>query len=220
MPRNSPPNATKSVFLHSRVNSPRLQNEKQWIAHAGTDSEAFGKLYDAYYPKIYGYCYRITGDYTLAADITAETFLKAFQHIGAFRWRGISISSWFFRIATNELNQYFRKRSYSPELLTDLSAGDQAAWANRHALSHENNDIITQIDKYQEFQHIRNLLLTLPQKYREPITLRFFEELSIREVAAILDKKEGTVKSLLSRGLDKLKKMLEDPATNNGSESL
>lgn len=188
--------------------------------HAEADSEAFGKLYDVYHPKIYGYCYRITGDHTQAADITAETFLKAFQHIGSFRWRGISISSWFFRIATNELNQYFRKRSYSPELLTDLSSGDQVAWANRHALSGESNDIVQHIDKYQEFEHIRKLLLALPKKYREPIALRFFEELSIREVAAILGKKEGTVKSLLSRGLGKLKKMLEDPATNNGSRSL
>ena len=197
-----------------------MQNEKHLIKLAATNPRVFGELYDVYYPRIYGYCFRITADHALAADITAETFLKAFQHIGAFRWRGISISSWFFRIATNELNQYFRKRTYSPELLIDLSGYDPASWDNRHALGHESNETIQKIDAYQEFEHIRNLLLALPAKYRQPIALRFFEELSIKEVAAILGKKEGTVKSLLSRGLDKLKKMLEDPATNNGSETL
>lgn len=197
-----------------------MQNEKYLIKLAASNPKVFGELYDAYYPRIYGYCFRITGDHALAADIAAETFLKAFQHIGTFRWRGISISSWFFRIATNELNQYFRKKIYSPELLTDLSGYDRASWGNRHALGHESNETIAKIDEYQEFEHIRNLLLTLPAKYRQPIALRFFEELSIKEVAAILGKKEGTVKSLVSRGLDKLKKMLENPATNNGGRSL
>jgi RNA polymerase sigma-70 factor (ECF subfamily) len=57
--------------------------------------------------------------------------------------------------------------------------------------------------------------LTLPDKYRQVIALRYFEELSIREIADILHKKEGTIKSLLSRGLEKLKKMIDDLATKD-----
>ena len=191
-----------------------MQNEKYLIWRARTDPKVFGELYDAHYPRIFGYLCRITGDHALAADITAETFLKAFQHIGSFRWRGLSISSWFFRIATNELNQYYRKRSYSPELLTDLAGYDPAAWPNRRSLGHESNEIIEHMEQFQEFEHIRRLLDNLPPKYRQVIALRFFEELSIREISAVLGKKEGTVKSLLSRGLEKLKKMMQTPATN------
>ena len=191
-----------------------MQSEKELIRLAKINPQVFGELYDAHYPRIFGYVYRLTGDHALAGDIAAETFLKAFVRIGTFQWRGISISSWFFRIATNEVNQYFRKRTYLPERLADLSTYDAAAWADRHALNHESNETTRRIDEYQEFEHLRRLLLALPEKYRQVIALRFFEELSIREIGEILGKKEGTVKSLLSRGLGKLKKMMTDGATN------
>ena len=197
-----------------------MLSEKELIRLAKTNPRVFGELYDAHYPRVFGYLYRITGDHALADDIAAETFLKAFVHIGTFRWRGISISSWFFRIAVNELNQYFRKKNYSPERLTDLLACDGANalesvdWPNRHALRHESNEITRRIDEHEEFEHIRRLLNTLPAKYRQVIALRFFEELPIRDISEILGKKEGTVKSLLSRGLGKLKKMLTGTATD------
>lgn len=69
------------------------------------------------------------------------------------------------------------------------------------------------MDQLEEFSRVRSLLQTLPPVYQQVIALRYFEELSIREIAQILRKKEGTVKSLLSRGLDKLKKMLTSAAT-------
>ena len=191
-----------------------MRSEKELIGLAKVNPQVFGELYDAHYPRIFGYIYRITGDHALAGDIAAETFLKAFVRIGSFRWRGISISSWFFRIATNELNQYFRKKNYSPERLYDLSGVDAVAWARRHSIADESNDTVRRIDECEEFEHVRRLLLTLPEKYRQVISLRFFEELSIREIGEILGKKEGTVKSLLSRGLERLKKMLTAPATD------
>jgi len=190
-----------------------LPSEKELIRLAKTNPKVFGELYDAHYPRVFGYIYRITGDHALAGDIAAETFLKAFVRIGTFRWRGISISSWFFRIAVNELNQYYRKKNYSPERLTDLQSfganGEGGVdWPNRHALRHESNDITRRIDEHQEFEHIRKVLSTLPSKYRQVIAFRFFEEMSIRDIGEILGKKEGTVKSLLSRGLAKLKARL------------
>jgi RNA polymerase sigma-70 factor (ECF subfamily) len=194
-----------------------LRSEKHLIQQARSNPRAFGDLYDAYYPKIFGYIYRITGDYALTGDITSETFLKAWIGIGSFKWKGISISSWFFRIAVNELNQYFRRQRYTPRRLTDLGIFDTPAWDNRHALSGESNDITKRIDRSEEFEGIRRLLQTLPAIYQQVIALRYFEELSVRDIAAILNKKEGTVKSLLSRGLDKLKKMIDDPATKGAS---
>jgi RNA polymerase sigma-70 factor (ECF subfamily) len=188
-----------------------LLSEKELIRLAKTNPRVFGELYDAHYPRIFGYIYRLTGDYALAGDIAAETFLKAFVRIGTFRWRGISISSWFFRIAINELKQYYRKKNYSPERFSDLQSLDGANgidgadWPNRHALRHESNAITKSIDDHEEFERLRKQLNTLSGKYQQVIALRFFEELSIREISEILGKKEGTVKSLLSRGLAKLK---------------
>src|SRR6185437_16420308 len=155
-------------------------NEKQLIEWARVNPRAFGELYDVYYPKIFGYIYRITGDHALAGDIASETFLKAWIAIGSFKWKGISISSWFFRIATNELNQYFRRKRYIPRSMTDLNIFDEAAWADRHAPCDDAGDITRQIDKNEEFEAIRRLLQTLPAKYQQVIALRYFEELSIR----------------------------------------
>lgn len=191
-------------------------NEKELIEWVRSKPEAFGELYDMYYPKIFGYLYRITGDYALTADITSETFLKAYINIGSFKWKGISISSWFFRIATNELNQYFRRKRYIPRSMTDLNIFDEAAWADRHAPCDDAGDINLHIDKTEEFEGILRLIQTLPAMYQQVIALRYFEELSIREIAEILHKKEGTVKSLLSRGLEKLKKMMDEAATKSG----
>ena len=61
------------------------------------------------------------------------------------------------------------------------------------------------LEKHQDFIKINDLIKKLDLKYQEVITLKYFEQKSIKEIAIILNKKEGTVKSLLSRGVDKLK---------------
>lgn len=188
-----------------------MNSEKALIERAKHYPEAFGQLYDQYYPRILGYIYRATGDYTLACDIAAETFLKAWIGIGSFRWRGISISSWFFRIAANELNQHYRKKKYMPFHLIDLSIFDSGS----EDPTPRGNEMTDRFEFLDEFRFVREQLQKLPVKYRQVITLRFFEELSISEIGEILHKKTGTVKSLLSRGLDKLKIRMRDSATND-----
>jgi RNA polymerase sigma-70 factor (ECF subfamily) len=66
------------------------------------------------------------------------------------------------------------------------------------------------LDDAIEFSEIQKRLSNLDVKYQEVIALRFFEEKSLREIAAILNKKDGTIKSLLSRGLKKLKIAIEN----------
>src|SRR5665647_1408579 len=72
--------------------------------------EAFSELFKLYYQPIFGYIIRRTGDFDDAADIAADTFLKAFRHIHNFRYSGISVKVWLYRIATNEINLYFRNK--------------------------------------------------------------------------------------------------------------
>lgn len=178
-----------------------MNSGKDLIDRAKYCPEVFGELYDRYYPRILGYIYRATGNYPLACDIISETFLRAWINIGSFRWQGISISSWFFRIAANELNQHYRKRKYIPFNLTNLAISELAT---QHT-GRTTNEIISRMERLEEYKFVREQLQTLPAKFRQVITLRFFEELSISEISDILHKKTGTVKSLVSRGLDKLK---------------
>jgi RNA polymerase sigma-70 factor (ECF subfamily) len=156
------------------------------------------------------------GQYELSRDIAAETFLKAFQKIGLFEWRNIPLSAWLFRIATNEINLYFRKTKYTPTHLEEAELHKYLQY--EPGIETEKQAIERSLQENLEFNTIRNKLLQLHSKYQEVIALRYFEEKSIGEISSILGKKEGTVKSLLSRGLDKLRiaveKGLKKSATN------
>ncbi len=129
----------------------KFKNEEELISIAKNNPRVFGELYDACYPRIFAYVFRITGDHALACDITAETFLKAWLKIGSFQWKGVSISSWFFKIATNELNQYFRKKKYSPQILRDLSFFEEKKPKVGSCYGNENNEVTAKMDKADEF---------------------------------------------------------------------
>src|ERR1700743_635244 len=101
------------------------EEQQDLIMRCRRDPQAFGRVFDEWYPAIFAYVYRRTADYDLAKDISAETFLKAFLKIGSFTWKGISLSSWLYRIAGNELNQYYRKSRYQPASLQQLLENPQ-----------------------------------------------------------------------------------------------
>jgi len=193
--------------LHYMVAAMKPELEERLIEQCRTDTAAFGQVFDLWYTPIFGYILRRTADYDLSKDIAAETFLKAFLKI-SFRYRGISLSAWLYRIATNELNQYYRSSKYKPQSLQQLLENPQM-----EKLLHQQNDderevMEKELQTLNDFNLIRANLLRLDIKYQEVISLRYFEQKTNTEISAILDKNEGTVKSLLSRGLGKLRNML------------
>jgi RNA polymerase sigma-70 factor (ECF subfamily) len=184
------------------------EQQSQLIEQCRTDPAAFGEVFDHWYKPVFGYVMRRTADYDLSKDIAAETFLKAFLKIGNFKWRGISLSAWLFRIATNELNQYYRNSKYKPQSLQQLLEDPQMEKLLRHQADDEKEIMENELRAYNDYDLIRKNLLKLDVKYQEVIALRYFEQKTNGEISQILDKNEGTVKSLLSRGLEKLRNML------------
>lgn len=182
------------------------QAEKELLARARNCPEAFGRLYDQNYSAILNYCIRRTGDVELAQDITAETFVKALKNIGRFQWRSVgSFSAWLYRIAGNELADCFRKgasREVSLEYLRESQGFEPVAL---HELEAELIAAQETLARHQEFLACRQEISLLPLKYQEVIALRFFAGKSHKEMAEVLGKPEGTVKSLLHRGLEKLR---------------
>ena len=87
-----------------------LEEEKTLVEEAKKNSQAFSILYEEYYSKIFGYILKRVSDVELAQDITSETFIKALEKIWSFKWRGISFSSWIYRIASNEIVNFYRKK--------------------------------------------------------------------------------------------------------------
>ena len=181
------------------------QTEKELVTQAKFDPEAFGKLYDQNYSAILNYCIRRTGNIELAQDITAETFVKALKNISRFEWRDISFSSWLYRIAGNELISYFRKNSYRSVSLDYLSESHGLEPVSPQELEEEFIAAQEKLERHKEFLAIREQVEKLKQKYQDVIALRYFANKSIQEIAGILNKPEGTIKSLLHRGIEKLK---------------
>lgn len=185
-----------------------LEEERELITKAKKEPAAFGLLYDHYYPQIFNYVYRRIVDFELANDITSEVFLKAYTNFWKFRWQKISIKAWFYRIATNEINMYFRKKDYRPSSLDALRAATDFEAADTQHFLDEKLAAEQKLQEHRDFLHIQAVLKLLPVKYQEVIALRYFEQKSIKEICEILNKKEGTVKSLISRGIDKIRNLL------------
>lgn len=183
-----------------------LADEQLLLEKARADPAYFGPLYDAYYPKIFGYVFRRTADYDLARDITADAFLKAVLKLPGFEWRGVSVAAWLFRIATNELRMYHRHRKYESTVFGQLPEQFVLERKLHLVFEQERKAIEAQVKDYQDFVKVQKALQHLPLPYREALSLRYFEQKTVLDIAYILGKSEGTVKSLLARGLEKLKR--------------
>ncbi|MCX6813064.1 MAG: RNA polymerase sigma factor [Candidatus Azambacteria bacterium] len=196
-----------------------LNEEKELIKLAQKDPEVFAKVYSHYYPKIFGYVLKRTANLEIAQDIVSETFFKALHKLWQFRWRNISFSSWLYKIATNEINQYFRKGKYKSVSLDKL----QEQGFEPVSLHNPEAEVIEAQEKLkqrQDFLVCQEKIGQLDIKYQEVITLRFFEQKQIKEIGEILGKSEGTIKSLLHRGLEKLRgSMAEESKTQPFAKS-
>jgi len=192
------------------------QGDKKLVEAAKKDPKAFGILFEEYYPKILKYASFRTGNAEIARDITSETFFKALNKLWQFRWIGSTFSSWLYRIAGNEINMYFRHHKYEPASLDALLENNPALDpASKKDLEEEIFSAREAIEKNKDYMLIKEELLKLPAVYQEALSLRFFEDMKISMIAAVLKKKEGTVKSLISRGLAMLKKSAQ-PKTGTG----
>jgi len=173
------------------------------VERAQRDPEAFGALFDRHFEAVFGYIYRRTGEWDDARDLTSEVFLKALRGLWRFRWSGVPFVGWLLAIANNELRMYFRRGKRAPLRLAAIEPG--ADFPDPASLEAERAAAEAEHERAIEFAKVRRALLLLPAKYQEVIALRFFEKKSTADVAQILGTREGTVKSLLSRGVARLR---------------
>ena len=182
-------------------------SEEQLIREIKANPDQFRLVFDAHYQRIFNYCYKRTQDFDSAKDITSETFLKAFLRIDKFVWKGISLQSWLYTISTNEINLHFRSKKYRPSLLNKID-GTQIEVASHSDLLKEREVAEREMERHEAFIRVQKEVAKLPLKYQEVITLKYFEKFIIKEISVILNKPEGTIKSLLSRGIKLLKQRL------------
>jgi RNA polymerase sigma-70 factor (ECF subfamily) len=184
-----------------------IETEKQQIIKAQQDKKEFAPIYAAYYPQILGFTIKRTNNVQVAEDITSTVFLKAMEAIKKFECTEKGISPWLFRIAVNQISDFYRKKQCTS--LDQLMDDENFEPSNLGDYGVEAKNLQEKIDNDAKGNWIRSELQKLPLKYQDVISLRYFEDKTIEEICLILDKKEGTVKSLLNRGLCKLKKNFE-----------
>ena len=160
------------------------------------DPKAISELYKRHVQKIYRYIYYRVGDVNVAEDLTAEVFLRALEGLEGFTYRGIPFSAWLHRIAHARVMDHFRRRGRREHLPLDerlvaKGKGPQATVEAR--LDHE---------------ELQSAIAQLTTDQQRVIILKFVEGLSNAEVAHILGKSEGAVKSLQHRALNSLQRIM------------
>lgn len=171
-------------------------DEKVVIEASKQNPDRFAPLYNYYYKPIFCYVYQKVRDEEITADITSKVFLKALLNIKSYKHLGFPFSSWLYKIASNEVNMYFRKENKVNEV--EINEKDVFHLMDEINEEQDENRIGLLLEKLNE----------LPLDQMDMIDMRFFEKMSFKEIGDVLGISEGNAKIKVYRVLEKLKKML------------
>jgi RNA polymerase sigma-70 factor (ECF subfamily) len=161
------------------------------------DREALEELYLIHFDRIYGYLHVSVGNKYDAEDLTTQTFLKMLESIGRFRWQSAPFSAWLFRIAHNLAMDHFRaRRRWQPEEDVPEAPGSEEPSAELEAMQSIGRESMLE------------LIEKLSHEQQQVLTLQFVFHFPTADVAPILDKTEGAIKSLQHRALASLQKQI------------
>jgi RNA polymerase sigma-70 factor (ECF subfamily) len=162
------------------------------------DQVALTQVYETHFDRIYRYIAIKIGDRTEAEDMTQQVFLHALQSISSYREKGLPFSSWLYRIAHNQVVDYYRKKTKHVTVPLDESLPIPAVGGDPKYL----------VEKKVAFEEVVTATRKLTAAQQEVISLRFASELSIVEVAGVMGKSEGAVKALQHSAIVALRKAL------------
>ncbi|MBN1123809.1 MAG: RNA polymerase sigma factor [Sedimentisphaerales bacterium] len=167
---------------------------EQIVADCQKGSEqGFERLVDLYASRCYNYFYRLCGNAAISNDLLSELLIKLYEKIGSYQ--GGSFEKWLFTIASNLFNDHLR-RQYRQRRLLEGKAKEIAKQGPIKNTKEEWSD------------QIQNLLKKLDDDTAELLMLRFYGQLSFKELAELRSEPIGTTLSKVHRGLKKLRDML------------
>lgn len=156
----------------------------------------FDILYNRYISKVYSKCISLLKDEGLAQDAAQEIFLKIFLNLARFN-RKSKFSTWVYSISYNYCIDFIRKSKKSKKLFTS----DEV----------EGKEIIDEVDDtlllQMEVGRLKKVLDELPIDDKAVLMMKYQQELSIREISAIIDKSESAVKMKIKRAKHKSQKV-------------
>jgi RNA polymerase sigma-70 factor (ECF subfamily) len=159
------------------------------------DAESFRRLIDLYAGRCYGYFYRLTGNRDLSDELLSELFVKLVSGIGSYRGR--SFEAWLFRTASNLFHDHLREKQRIRKVM-DVRKGRSKEPVVELAA--------TQDDRIDRLQ---GELGKLDPQIRELVMLRYYSNLTFREIARMRSEPIGTILAKVHRGLKKLRELME-----------
>ncbi len=167
------------------------------------DEDATAGIVKVYLQPVYNFVYRFVNDRDTAEDLTQETFLKAWKNLKRFD-RNKKFKTWLFTIAKNTAFDLLKKKKEIP--FSAFTDEEGESWIEN--IADENilpDEILVRSDLAEELE---GTLEKLPPHYRAILLLHYKEDLTLHEIAEILDEPYNTVKSWHQRGLARLKEEL------------
>lgn len=173
--------------------------------------QAADELYTAVHQGLYYYIAKTVNDPELAQDLLQETFIEIYQTIDKLN-EPAAFLKWSRQIAYHKCTAYARK---AKDVLVDENEDGLSVF---DTIEEDRTEFIPDeaLDKADLKQTIRDMLAELPMEQRSAIMLRYFDEISVKEIAEIQGVSEGTVKSRLNYGRKALQKSVEDYEKKNG----
>jgi len=172
--------------------------ERQLVQRASDkDGAAFAELYDRHVVRVYRHIYYLVNDRGETEDLTAQTFLKAWEAVGRYKERGVPFVAWLLRIAHNLAVSYLRARRDHSEL-EDVHVENKLDRNPEQALEQSADE-----------QRLRDAVMKLRDEQRQVIMMRFVEEMDYPQVAAILGKSVPAVRVIQHRALGNLRKIMQ-----------
>ena len=152
------------------------------------DRHALAEIYAAHQPVLFRFIVSRTGDFNKAEDLCSEVFLRMLEGISSYEDRGFPFSAWLFRIARDRIVDDRRRAMRRPTTILhqSLASADDVE-----------NVVIDQL----LLDHVRRILYKLTPDQRQVIVLRFFDRLSIADVADQMERSEASVKALQQRAV-------------------
>ena len=174
-----------------------MREEESLIRRAKErDPVALTQIYEDNFDRIYRYIVLKIGDRNEAEDMTQQVFLNVIKAIPGYKSKGMPLSSWLYRIAHNQVVDYFRKKSKKQFVPLDerIESGD--------------DDPLRETEKKMQVEELSQATKQLTKAQQEVISLRFAGELSIAEVAKMMGKSTGAVKALQHSAIVALRRVM------------
>ena len=182
-------------------------DEKQLITRTQLgETEGFGHLVTKYQPRLYRHIHGRIQDPELAKDLTQDTWLKAFRTINTFRGDSV-FYSWLYRIAENVCIDYFRKqkKEYDSVPLHEI---DEHSITDTHSCSSR------YLERQELREHLHAAIAALTPIRKQVFRLYYIQEHPIKQIAARLNKSEGTIKTHLRNARLQLRELLQPYVRN------